>query len=277
MKQYLQHPLSAAFPSMGDAEFQALKDSVEVSGVLNDITIFDDMVLDGWHRYKAAKELYIDFGVKYLDEAIDPKDFVIAQNRHRRHITQAQLAMSATKVYGWLSPGRPQNQRGTECPIKSSAEIASVSGVSKRTVKQAKEVQQKAVSEVVQAVESGKIGLSKAVAIAKLPKEQQAEAIDKPTPKPEVIEEIEEYTELDAANDQISELQADLVVARLGEVSDEQKIQAAEFIADLQAEIKTLKATIKAVNLSRDAYMQENAQMKIQMKMQRREIEKLKG
>jgi hypothetical protein len=277
MKQYLQHPLSAAFPSMGDAEFQALKDSVEVSGVLNDITVFDDMVLDGWHRYKAAKELYIDFGVKYLDESIDPKDFVIAQNRHRRHITQAQLAMSATKVYDWFPHGGARISRGTECPLKSSAEIASVSGVSKRTVKQAKEVQQKAVSEVVQAVESGKIGLSKAVAIANLPKGQQAEAIDKPTPKPEVIEEIEEYTELDAANDQISELQADLVVARLGEVSDEQKIQAAEFIAELQAEIKTLKATLKAVNLSRDFLMEENSQMKKQMKMQRREIEKLKG
>ena len=100
-------------------------------------------------------------------------------------------------------------------------------------------------------------------------------------PAPAVVEpEIEappEYTELDAAHDQISELQAELVVARMGDIPEEEKQQAAGLIAELHAEIKTLNASLKAAYLSRDQLLEENAQMKRQMAMQRREIDKLKS
>lgn len=102
-----------------------------------------------------------------------------------------------------------------------------------------------------------------------------------PATDPDVVEpEIEappEYTELDAAHDQISELQAELVVARMGDIPEEEKQQAAGLIAELHAEIKTLNASLKAAYLSRDQLMEENAQMKRQMAMQRREIDKLKS
>ena len=117
----------------------------------------------------------------------------------------------------------------------------------------------------------------------KLPKEEQAAAIHKPAPKPApaVVEpEIEappEYTELDAAHDQISELQAELVVARMGDIPEEEKQQAAGLIAELHAEIKTLNATLAAVTLSRDTLMEERAQMLRQMKAQRAEIDRLKS
>jgi hypothetical protein len=100
-------------------------------------------------------------------------------------------------------------------------------------------------------------------------------------PAPAVVEpEIEappEYTELDAAHDQISDLQAELVVARMGDIPEEEKQQAAGLIAELHAEIKTLNASLKAAYLSRDQLMEENAQMKRQMAMQRLEIDKLKS
>ena len=118
---------------------------------------------------------------------------------------------------------------------------------------------------------------------ASAPKEEQAAAIHKPAPKPApaVVEpEIEappEYTELDAAHDQISELQAELVVARMGDIPEEQKQQAAGLIAELHAEIKTLNATLAAVTLSRDTLMEERAQMLRQMKAQRAEIDRLKS
>ena len=105
------------------------------------------------------------------------------------------------------------------------------------------------------------------------------ESIDA-VPAPEVEPEIEappEYTELDAAHDQISELQAELVVARMGDIPEEEKQQAAGLIAELHAEIKTLNASLKAAYLSRDQLLEENAQMKRQMAMQRREIDKLKS
>ena len=102
-----------------------------------------------------------------------------------------------------------------------------------------------------------------------------------PATEPAVVEpEIEappEYTELDAAHDQISELQAELVVARMGDITEEEKQQAAGLIAELHAEIKTLNATLAAVTLSRDTLMEERAQMLRQMAMQRKEIDKLKS
>lgn len=281
---YQQHPLSAAFPAMSAEDFQGLKDSITEIGVQNPITLFEGMVIDGWHRYTAATELGMDCPVVELGD-VDPRHFVLAQNKSRRHVTQAQLAMATTTVYAWRPVGNPAfSQSGTECPIaKSNAQLAEAAGVSEKTIKQAKAVQTKAAPEVIAAVKSGEIGLPKAAAIAKLPKEEQAAAIHKPAPKPapSVVEpEIEappEYTELDAAHDQISELQAELVVARMGDIPEEEKQQAAGLIAELHAEIKTLNATLAAVTLSRDTLMEERAQMLRQMKAQRAEIDRLKS
>lgn len=180
--KYKQHPLSSAFPAMTDNEFQELRDSIEVNGVLNAITIYQGMVIDGWHRYKAANELGIDCPETELDESIDPKDFVLAQNKNRRHITIAQLAVATAQVYQWRDVGRPENT-ALSAELKTSAELAEISGASERTIRQAKSVLKNASEEVKEAVKSGKIGLSKAEAISKLPKDQQAGAIDKALPK----------------------------------------------------------------------------------------------
>jgi septal ring factor EnvC (AmiA/AmiB activator) len=116
--------------------------------------------------------------------------------------------------------------------------------------------------------------------------QEQAAAINKPLPKPiaaptpinvsEPEAEEPEYTPLDAALDQISGLQSELVIARMGDIPEEQKTQAAERFVELEAYIKTLEAALKAVTNSRDQLMEENSQMKRQMAMQRKEIDKLK-
>lgn len=105
------------------------------------------------------------------------------------------------------------------------------------------------------------------------------ESIDA-VPAPEVEPEIEappEYTEMDAAQDQISSLQDALAVATMGDVSDEDKAQAATLIAELRARVKTLEATLKAVTISRDTYMNENAELRKQITRQRKEIDKATG
>ena len=281
---YQQHLLSAVFPAIGADDFQALKDSIENIGVQNPITLFEGMVIDGWHRYTAANDLGMHCPAVELGN-VDPRDFVLAQNKARRHVTQAQLGLAVTAVYAWRPAGNPAlSQSGSACPVgKTNAELAQIAGVSERTIKQAKAIQTKAAPEVVEAVKRGEIGGEKAAAIAKLPKEEQAAAIHKPAPKaaPAVVEpEIEappEYTELDAAHDQISDLQDALAVATMGDVSAEDKTQAATLIAELRARIKTLEATLKAVTTSRDTYMNENAELRKQITRQRKEIDKATG
>ena len=100
-KGFVQHPLSAAFPRMTPEEFQELKDSIEVLGVQNPITLHDGMVIDGWHRYSAARELDLPCPVVNLAQDIDPRDFVMAQNKARRHVTKAQLAIATTAGAAW--------------------------------------------------------------------------------------------------------------------------------------------------------------------------------
>jgi ParB-like chromosome segregation protein Spo0J len=188
-----QHPLSAAFPAMTGEEFQSLKDSVNENGVLNPITIYEGMVIDGWHRYQAALELGMDCPQAMLDEWLDPKDFVLAQNKNRRHITAAQLAMATTAVYEWYPNGVTSSSALNAGLQKTSKELAEISGTSKRTIEQAKSVMKNATPEVQNAVKSGKIGLYKAQEISKLPKDKQAAAIDKPIIAPERPRLTEDY------------------------------------------------------------------------------------
>ena len=284
--QLKQHPLSAAFPSMSAEEFSELKDSIAVNGVLNPITIYQGMVIDGWHRYTAANQLNMECAEVELEDWIDPRDFVIAQNKTRRHITAAQLAMATTAVYAWNKVGRPQNTAGTAqlntagtAQFKSAKELAQIAGVGVRSIQQAKAVQTNAAPEVKQAVKDGRIGLEKASAIAKLPAAEQAQAIEKPMPKlvsvPQVPQEPE-YTELDAANDKIAELQDALAVANVGNDGEEAQ-QAAQLIAELRSEIKRLEIALKAVTASRDGYMNQCAEFQKQINRQRREIDRATG
>jgi outer membrane murein-binding lipoprotein Lpp len=278
---------------MSAEEYKALCDSIADLGVQNPITLFEGMVLDGWHRYQAAQSLAMDFKTQELADWVDPTDFVIAQNKVRRHITQSQLAMAATAAYTWRSLGVNQHSEkrvvSGEPPAKTNAEVAAIAGVGVSSIKRAKVVQSQAIPEVNEAVKRGEVGLKKAASIAKLPKEEQAEALHKPMPKPApkpapepereqepAPEQEPEYSELDAARDQISDLQRDLVVALMGNVPEDQKTQAASKIDELNAEIKSLSAQLDAVTKSLEAYMNENAAMKNQMAAQRRELQKLR-
>ena len=176
-----QHPLSKAFPGMSVVDFKSLVDSVKEIGVQNPITIFEGKVLDGWHRYRAAKQAGVSFPYVELYD-IDPRQFVLAQNKVRRHITQSQLALATTAVYQWRSEGRPEKNPAPGTELRTVKELSEFSGVGKRMIERAKTVQSNACPEVIAAVKSGAIGLKKAEIISKLPMELQVEAIKKPIP-----------------------------------------------------------------------------------------------
>ena len=277
MSQYQQHQLSAAWPAMSDSDFQALQDSIMNIGVQMPIVIFEGKVIDGWNRYRAATALGMDCPTTPFDESIDPVEFVKAMNDARRHITGSQRAIAIVAIHGWKPVGRPQNNVEATSTLTQEA-MAVEAGVSKKTIQQAQAAQKAGLAEKVK---SGEMTVEQASNVAK-GKPAKAAKKDKPAPKPAPVVEPEieappEYTELDAAHDQISELQAELVVARMGDIPEEEKQQAAGLIAELHAEIKTLNATLAAVTLSRDTLMEERAQMLRQMKAQRAEIDRLKS
>jgi hypothetical protein len=257
-----QHPLSAAFPAMQDAERQALRDSITEQGVLNAITLYEGMVLDGWHRYCIAAELGMPCPANELDATgFDdgyPRDFVLAQNKARRHITSAQLALATTAVYLWYPRGRVK-EMGTECPFRSTAELAEAAGVSERSIKQAKVVQNNAAPEIVAAVKAGDIGLPKAAAIARLPKDQQAAALQNPMPK--VIKQVVVADEFEDGGPDADELAAQAAAEQADRETLQILLDADDQLAAAVAEIKRLKAELDLIRRSRDAAMNRAAEL----------------
>lgn len=308
-----QHPLSALFPPMADAEYLELVDSITKIGVQNPITIYEGKVLDGWNRCRAAAEVGVECPTREFEEWIDPHDIVRAQNHARRHLTDSQRAFVAAKLAN-LTNGQKASSANLQSTAVSQADAAETLKVSVRSVADAAKVLREGDDELAQAVERGEVSVSAAAKVAERPKEEQREIVQqgrvkevaraarfkgkpKRGPKAEAVraalkaamdrdkaqageaeqgEAPPDYSALDAANDQIADLQAALALATLGDVSEEDRSQAKELIAALQAQVKSLNAQVAAITQSRDYLMTENAQMKQQMAAQRRELDRLK-
>ena len=270
---YSQHPLSAAFPAMSADDFQNLKDSIAEIGVQNPITLFEGMVLDGWHRYNAANEVQMPCPHVELAEGTDPRHFVLAQNKARRHVTQAQLAMATTAVYEWKPHGDQRSALNAD-RAKSTKELAEAAGVGVRSIEQAKAVQTKAAPEVVEAVKRGEIGLPKAAAIAKLPKEEQAAAIHKPTPKAEPVE-ANDVPEDDGPSDE--EIRAAEMQERADQEAFIKLLLADDKLETAYAEIKRLNAVNSVLESRMQGLMNEKAEAIKLVKARDRQIVKLEA
>ncbi len=173
MTMVTQHPLSAAFPAMLAEEFQELRDSINIVGVLNPITLPDRLVLDGWHRYTIATEFGMDCPTVELGDDVDPVDFVKAQNIARRKLTPSQTAFACTQLYAWRPAHREKKGEVTSPLSKTNAELAFIAGTTTRTIQQAKAVHAGAILAVQGAVKAGAISLETAAAVAKLPAAKQ--------------------------------------------------------------------------------------------------------
>lgn len=278
MKTYTQHPLSSCFPSMPPDEFQVLLDSISVIGLQNPITIFDGQVIDGWHRYRACRELGVECLMEELVD-MDPRDFVLAQNKARRHITASQLAIATAAVYQhqWSSRGANQHTsiRLEGGPSKTNSDIAAVAGVAVRSIERAKAVQANGCPEVIEAVKSGAIGLVKAEAISRLPRDQQTQAIHKPMappskPAPQAPKEYgTDGAPADDGPDE-QELQANALAAKEEEKYLQGLLDADDKMLFLHNENKKLIAEVAQLKVSRNGYMTELAEYKkITAKVQR--------
>lgn len=99
------------------------------------------------------------------------------------------------------------------------------------------------------------------------PAEPEKTAEPPPPPEPE-------YTPLDAAHDQISDLQDALARASVGELSAEEKEEASGLVARLREEVRVLTLKLKAMTAARDGFMTQVAELKKQCAMQRKELDR---
>jgi hypothetical protein len=166
------HPLAEIFPLIEGAEFADLVADIRQHGVREPIWLYDGKILDGRNRYRASSVAGADCPMReYLGD--DPAAFVVSLNLKRRHLTESQRAMVAARLAN-VSVGR----NWANLPNKTTNEqAATLLNVSERTVKTAKQVHERGATELVEAVEQGRVSVSAAADVATKPKEEQREIV----------------------------------------------------------------------------------------------------
>lgn len=258
------HPLCTLFPRITGFELECLKLDIKENGLRTPITTYNGMVLDGGNRLQACLSLGINpVFEEYVGDNLSA--FVLTSNLHRRHLTPGQQAAIVACVQDWAKAhshgGDRKSAKCNVAPCSTSKDRAAQSGASERTQKTADKIA-KAAPDMAAAVGRGEITLPQA----------EKKLFPKQAQDPEQSEP--EYTELDAAHDQIEDLQ-NIVSAGFMATTDEDRATSLKLLADLRNEIKTLRATLSATESQRDSYMRENEELKKQCAMQQKKIKKL--
>lgn len=202
-----QHPLSAAFPSMPEADVAALAEDIAKHGQREKGVLLDGMVLDGWHRYRACYIAGVDFEANEF-EGEDPIAFVLSKNLHRRHLTATQRATAIVTATNWRANGQKSSSApGAELTAK---EMAKAAEVSTRTIEQAKAAVT-ADPELGEAMKDGKVSAKEAAHVANLPKAKREKAVKaikegRPPKSPKEKKEDPRDTEIKKLHGQVEAL-----------------------------------------------------------------------
>ena len=152
---------------MDPERFQDMVASVEQIGFSDPVIyLYEDMILDGAHRYEVAKTLARVRELTFRTLEGDPIAFVIARNGARRHLTPVQMAARIVACREWAETGRPRKpepgatssegnpESGGSTGPTTVAAIAAQAGVSERTVRQIKAAEK---AELGEAIRSGQL------------------------------------------------------------------------------------------------------------------------
>lgn len=123
--EYELHPLAGFLDPMVGVEFLRLVESIREHGLREKIVLYEGKILDGRNRYHACRAAERE---PAFDEfkGDDPLAYVLDRNVHRRHMTQEQRRRVVAKLLK-LHPER------------SNLQIASLAGVSDKTVASVRE------------------------------------------------------------------------------------------------------------------------------------------
>lgn len=273
-KAFQRHPLSGAFPPMSPEAFEELKADINENGVREKIVVFEDMILDGWHRYSACMELNVKKPPIVEYEGDDPIAYVLSKNFHRRHMDKSQRAFSVAKLFEWQEgAGRPAS-KSLDAANKFSASkeltreaAADLAGVGVSTIDSAKEAT-KAEQSVQDAVVAGEMSVKEAARLAKKPAKEQNEAVEakksgakpaKPRKEKEETVPLSEFTKME---DQYNELANNYESMAL-------QLKAYSSVANDTAveEIRVLQAQVITLTQSRDEWQNKCNEMSKQIRV----------
>lgn len=166
---YQVHPEVHLLPPMSAGERAALKGSLQDKGLLEPIVVFQGRIAEGLHRYEVARELFQEgvpltilrlqfreLGAAELGGAAF-RDWVLAKNCTRRHLSASQVAIVAAREY---CQSVDANEAGQG---KQRPQFAERFGVSERTLQDAITVWRSERMQLREAVFQGNIAIHAAV------------------------------------------------------------------------------------------------------------------
>lgn len=131
-----RHPLSAMLGDIDEASYQELVESIAKNTQREPILVTEDnYVIDGWHRYRAARDAGVEPWIEPFDEQNygDLAAYVIDMNIRRRHLSQMDKARIEVEVREWRPHGITTDEN-----TFTTQQMAQEAGVSERTIKRAK-------------------------------------------------------------------------------------------------------------------------------------------
>lgn len=186
------HPICKLLPEMTPAEYESLRKDVEKNGLLHPIVLYDGLILDGRHRYRAC----LDTGTEPRFETYtgnDPAGLVWSENGTRRNLSTSQRALVAASFLEYEKERAMKRKaanggdRKSECknfdtPIsdtgRATAKAGAKFGISGEYVFRAAKVLEKAEPEVINKIRSGTMTVNEAQNIIDLRPEAQRRIAD---------------------------------------------------------------------------------------------------
>lgn len=119
------HPVCKNVPPMSAEDFDVLKQDIAARGLVEEIWTFEGMILDGFNRYQACKQLGIAPRYRAY-EGSDPEGFVWSCNIARRHLKPNQLRAYLKRLL-------------KADPSRTDVAVAKIAGCSDKTVAKVRE------------------------------------------------------------------------------------------------------------------------------------------
>ena len=169
---YQAHPLAALVPEMTQIEYEQHKADIQANGQLLPIFLYQNMIIDGRHRFRACCDLGI---TPRFEEwtGNDAKQYVMSTNVFRRHLSEPQRALAAAAL---ATSSRGRNKH-TATAAPSQKEAAALFGVSPDSIQRAKKVLADADPVIIEMVRKKELAISMAAQVAKFPKKEQLKAL----------------------------------------------------------------------------------------------------
>ena len=203
------HPHQNLVPAMSDTEYGDLLKDIKQNGILQPIDItYENVILDGHHRFKAAKELGIKEVEVRVPELIDisADEYLISVALNRRHLSEGQKAVLANEYRKVISEKavktKLEKARAVKAGVSMEDDVSSIEEqersrtiasekfhVAERKVREVQEMEKKAETEpmakvVYEKLRSGDLEIHEARAIIKQPEEKRAVILQRKEEEP---------------------------------------------------------------------------------------------